>query len=156
VESGRPVRGESAVCLEAPELPKLRARVRFPSPPSMHEPQGLASSPPLPPAGFPDVPKPPADRDDGPPATVLDICCSYGINAALLNHHVTLEELYDRYTSPKLSLPDDRRTDRVGPARQAGATMGGSLRAAHTVARPLHARLRDSRARRRHCDCGDR
>ncbi|MFG2651343.1 hypothetical protein [Streptomyces sp. NPDC048436] len=33
----------------------------------------------------------------------MDICCSYGINAALLNHHVTLEELYDRYTSPQVA-----------------------------------------------------
>ncbi|MFE0511040.1 hypothetical protein [Streptomyces sp. NPDC058964] len=31
---------------------------------------------------------------------VLDVCCSYGINAALLNHDVTLAELYERYTSP--------------------------------------------------------
>ncbi|WP_435260610.1 hypothetical protein [Streptomyces sp. 1222.5] len=30
---------------------------------------------------------------------VLDLCCSYGINAALLNHDVTLAELYERYTS---------------------------------------------------------
>ncbi len=35
------------------------------------------------------------------PATVLDICCSYGINAALLNHHVTLDDLYEHYTSPQ-------------------------------------------------------
>ncbi|WP_404962095.1 hypothetical protein [Streptomyces sp. 147326] len=33
------------------------------------------------------------------PVTVLDICCSYGINAALLNHEVTLDELYAHYTS---------------------------------------------------------
>ncbi|MFE4874006.1 hypothetical protein [Streptomyces sp. NPDC056682] len=33
--------------------------------------------------------------------TVLDLCCSYGINAALLNHDVTLDELYARYTSPR-------------------------------------------------------
>ncbi|MFF5701206.1 hypothetical protein ACFY7H_01640 [Streptomyces sp. NPDC012794] len=32
--------------------------------------------------------------------TVLDVCCSYGINAALLNHDVTLDELYAHYTSP--------------------------------------------------------
>ncbi|MGK5547171.1 hypothetical protein ACSNOH_20915 [Streptomyces sp. URMC 127] len=38
----------------------------------------------------------------GPP-TVVDICCSYGINAALLNHDVTLDELYTRYTSPRLA-----------------------------------------------------
>ncbi|GHE12494.1 hypothetical protein [Streptomyces alanosinicus] len=39
--------------------------------------------------------------DDGhprPPA-VLDLCCSYGINAALLNHDVTLADMYQRYTS---------------------------------------------------------
>ncbi|MFI6470988.1 hypothetical protein ACIBL5_12145 [Streptomyces sp. NPDC050516] len=36
---------------------------------------------------------------DGPPLTVLDLCCSYGINAALLNHDVTLGDLYERYTS---------------------------------------------------------
>ncbi|WP_411129239.1 hypothetical protein [Streptomyces sp. x-19] len=56
----------------------------------------------LPLAGFPQAPGYPADvPDGGPPATVLDICCSYGINAALLNHHVTLQELQDRYTSPQ-------------------------------------------------------
>ncbi|AYN44048.1 hypothetical protein D9753_35150 [Streptomyces dangxiongensis] len=35
------------------------------------------------------------------PVTVLDICCSYGINAALLNHAVTLDDLYAHYTSPE-------------------------------------------------------
>ncbi|ANP52366.1 hypothetical protein J2Z21_008277 [Streptomyces griseochromogenes] len=57
----------------------------------------------LPLVGLPEVPECPADQDGGPRATVLDICCSYGINAALLNHHVTLEELYDRYTSPQVT-----------------------------------------------------
>ncbi|MET7380330.1 hypothetical protein ABZT08_16180 [Streptomyces sp. NPDC005526] len=37
-------------------------------------------------------------RTPGP--AVLDVCCSYGINAALLNHDVTLAEMYERYTSP--------------------------------------------------------
>nr|WP_242438941.1 hypothetical protein [Streptomyces sp. CB00455] len=37
----------------------------------------------------------------GEPVTVLDICCSYGINAALLNHEVTLDDLYAHYTSPQ-------------------------------------------------------
>ncbi|RLK61895.1 hypothetical protein CLV68_2440 [Actinokineospora cianjurensis] len=32
--------------------------------------------------------------------TVLDLCCSYGVNAALLNHHLTLDDLYARYTAP--------------------------------------------------------
>ncbi|MFF4289438.1 hypothetical protein ACFY0R_29640 [Streptomyces sp. NPDC001633] len=42
----------------------------------------------------------PKDRAAGRrPATVLDLCCSYGINAALLNHDVTLAELAAHYTS---------------------------------------------------------
>ena len=35
------------------------------------------------------------ERSDQP--TVLDLCCSYGVNAALLNHEVTLDELAARY-----------------------------------------------------------
>ncbi|MFG2916660.1 hypothetical protein ACGF0D_27705 [Kitasatospora sp. NPDC048298] len=51
-----------------------------------------------------EAPERPADGQDGEPqANVLDICCSYGINAALLNHHVTLDELYKRYTSPQVA-----------------------------------------------------
>ncbi|MGP4009370.1 hypothetical protein [Streptomyces sp. 4N124] len=42
-----------------------------------------------------------ADGTDGP-VTVLDLCCSYGFNAALLNHHITLAELYAHYTSPEV------------------------------------------------------
>ncbi|MEV1083936.1 hypothetical protein AB0I98_37955 [Streptomyces sp. NPDC050211] len=42
-----------------------------------------------------------ADGTDGP-VTVLDLCCSYGFNAALLNHHLTLAELYAHYTSPEV------------------------------------------------------
>lgn len=34
---------------------------------------------------------------------VLDLCCSYGINAALLNHDLTLDALYARYGSPELA-----------------------------------------------------
>ncbi|WJV50349.1 hypothetical protein [Streptomyces flavofungini] len=33
---------------------------------------------------------------DGDP-TVLDLCCSYGLNAALLNHDLTLADLYAHY-----------------------------------------------------------
>ncbi|OAR24887.1 hypothetical protein A8W25_14155 [Streptomyces sp. ERV7] len=40
-----------------------------------------------------------AGREQGP-ATVLDLCCSYGVNAALLHHDLTLEDLYEHYTSP--------------------------------------------------------
>ncbi|MEU9440942.1 hypothetical protein AB0D42_08470 [Streptomyces sp. NPDC048304] len=43
-----------------------------------------------------------AALDDGHPGrpAVLDVCCSYGINAALLNHDITLADLYERYASP--------------------------------------------------------
>jgi len=36
------------------------------------------------------------------PLRVLDLCCSYGVNAALLCHDLQLEDLVDRYTSPEL------------------------------------------------------
>ncbi|MCX4695378.1 hypothetical protein OG447_23665 [Streptomyces sp. NBC_01408] len=39
--------------------------------------------------------------DGAEPLAVLDICCSYGINAALLNHDLTLEQLSAHYTSPQ-------------------------------------------------------
>lgn len=39
-------------------------------------------------------------RSDRPPLRVVDLCCSYGINAALLNHRLTLTDLYARYTGP--------------------------------------------------------
>lgn len=31
------------------------------------------------------------------PVSVLDVCCSYGLNAALLNHTLTLDDLYRHY-----------------------------------------------------------
>lgn len=34
--------------------------------------------------------------------SVVDLCCSYGVNAALLNHHLSLDDLYERYRSPEL------------------------------------------------------
>lgn len=37
----------------------------------------------------------------GDAVTVTDLCCSYGINAALLKHTCTLEDLYQRYCSEK-------------------------------------------------------
>ncbi len=42
-----------------------------------------------------------ATQGEGHPTTVLDLCCSYGINSALLNYELTLEDLYERYASPK-------------------------------------------------------
>jgi SAM-dependent methyltransferase len=47
------------------------------------------------------------DRDT---LVVLDLCCSYGINAILLNHHLELRDLYTRYCSPEL---DSMSTDEL-------------------------------------------
>jgi hypothetical protein len=35
--------------------------------------------------------------------TVVDLCCSYGINGALLKYEVTLDDLYERYCSKELA-----------------------------------------------------
>lgn len=34
---------------------------------------------------------------------VVDVCCSYGINAALLKHEITIDDLYTRYNSQELA-----------------------------------------------------
>lgn len=39
----------------------------------------------------------------GGPFAVADLCCSYGINPALLNHDLTLHDLYVRYASPDVA-----------------------------------------------------
>ncbi|MGE0253944.1 MAG: class I SAM-dependent methyltransferase [Alphaproteobacteria bacterium] len=46
-----------------------------------------------------------SDRDSEA-VTVVDIGCSYGINAALLKHGLTLEELYQHYASPDIEALD--------------------------------------------------
>ncbi|MFE6689287.1 hypothetical protein ACFVFQ_22785 [Streptomyces sp. NPDC057743] len=38
-------------------------------------------------------------RGDRPPLRVVDLCCSYGVNAALLNHRITLDDLYHHYVT---------------------------------------------------------
>ena len=44
----------------------------------------------------------------GGPDGVLDLCCSYGVNAALLGHDLTLEDLYAHYASPEVAgLPTE-------------------------------------------------
>lgn len=42
------------------------------------------------------------------PVNVVDLCCSYGINAALLKYDVTLDDLYERYSSNELPLSGDK------------------------------------------------
>jgi hypothetical protein len=46
---------------------------------------------------------------EGEPLRALDLCCSYGVNAALLRCGLDLDDLVDRYTSPQLAdlSPDE-------------------------------------------------
>jgi hypothetical protein len=44
-----------------------------------------------------------AASDAPGPVTTVDLCCSYGINAALLNHRLTYHDLADRYVSSRLA-----------------------------------------------------
>ena len=41
--------------------------------------------------------------DEGDGLGVVDVCCSYGINAALLKHDTTLDDLYARYGSAEVA-----------------------------------------------------
>lgn len=53
------------------------------------------------------------------PVAVLDLCCSYGLNAALLNHTLTLDDLYRHYaqhdTGAGTANPGGSATARPGP-----------------------------------------
>lgn len=42
-------------------------------------------------------------------ATVLDLCCGYGANAMLVNHRMTMEELYNRFSARRLTRPVEQR-----------------------------------------------
>ena len=46
---------------------------------------------------------------EGEPLRALDLCCSYGVNAALLRCGLDLDDLVDRYSSPQLAAlsPDE-------------------------------------------------
>lgn len=54
-------------------------------------------------------------RPDAGPPRVLDLCCSYGVNAALMRCDVSLDELVDRYTDPAVQdLPTAELVRRDG------------------------------------------
>lgn len=53
------------------------------------------------------------ERRGDDPRRVLDLCCSYGINAALLNHDLSLDDLYAWYRSPAFDgRPHEERVTR--------------------------------------------
>ncbi|MFF0626960.1 hypothetical protein [Streptomyces sp. NPDC004296] len=88
-------------------------------------------------------------RGDRPPLRVVDLCCSYGLNAALLNHHVTLDDLYHRYTATGPDAPEgDRlahadRTFYAARRRPGAARVTGIDAAEHAVGYAVAAELLD-------------
>lgn len=95
------------------------------------------------------------DRQRGPgadPVNVVDICCSYGINAALLKHDVTLDDLYERYCSEELGelsghdLAEDDVAYYAGRAREAAPRVIGVDVAQNAVSYALKAGLLDAGA----------
>ena len=50
------------------------------------------------------------------PLRVLDLCCSYGVNAALMRCDVSLDELFDHYASPVLADASPAELARVDQA----------------------------------------
>jgi len=80
-----------------------------------------------------------ATPDSSEPQRVLDVCCSYGVNAALLRCEVTLAEMYERYASPaidQLSSSELARADTAFYAerlRPAPVRVSGLDVAAHAV-----------------------
>ena len=89
-------------------------------------------------------------RDDEAPPKVLDVCCSYGVNAALLKHDLTLDDLYARYASRELA---DLSSDELAAAdadfyaarrRPAPPEVVGTDVAANAVSYALRAGLLDA------------
>ncbi|CAA9449153.1 MAG: hypothetical protein AVDCRST_MAG01-01-4386 [uncultured Rubrobacteraceae bacterium] len=86
------------------------------------------------------------------PVNVVDICCSYGINAALLKHDLTLDDLYERYCSEELgSLSTDELAKGdaayyAGRAREAAPRVTGLDVAENAVSYALRAGLLDAGA----------
>lgn len=87
--------------------------------------------------------------DSGGPSGVLDLCCSYGVNAALLRHDLTLADLYARYASPGLTdlsdeeLSEDDRAFYAEHRRASPPAVVGADSAANAVAYALRAGLLD-------------
>jgi hypothetical protein len=67
-------------------------------------------------------------RVGGGSLRVLDLCCSYGVNAALLRCDVTLDELFDRYASAALAGLSSAELARADAAYYAGLCLPDAVR----------------------------
>lgn len=92
-------------------------------------------------------------RGDGEgPVNVVDLCCSYGINAALLKYDVTLDDLYERYCSEEFgALSGDELAEGdaayyAGRAREVAPRVIGLDVAENAVSYALKAGLLDAGA----------
>ena len=87
--------------------------------------------------------------EDESRSKVLDLCCSYGVNAALLKHDLTLDDLYARYASAEiadLSAGELATADArfyAGPKVHASPQVVGTDLAANAVSYALRAGLLD-------------
>lgn len=83
------------------------------------------------------------------PVNVVDLCCSYGINAALLKYDVTLDDLYERYCSEEFgSLSGDELAEGdvayyAGRAREAAPRVVGLDVAENAISYALKTGLLD-------------
>lgn len=85
------------------------------------------------------------------PVNVVDLCCSYGINATLLKYDVVLDDLYDRYSSDTLSLSGDELAEAdvayyAGRKRETAPRVVGVDVAENAVSYALKAGLLDAGA----------
>lgn len=90
------------------------------------------------------------DRSGLAGVSVLDLCCSYGINAALLKHDVTMDDLYERYRSEELAHISSEKlaasdVEFYGRRRKEGAPVVAGLDSARSaITYALQARLLDA------------
>lgn len=91
-------------------------------------------------------------RDGGSAPRVLDLCCSYGVNAALLKNGLTLDDLYARYGSEEvagLSTGELAASDTAfyaGRRREDAPEVVGTDAAANAVSYALRVGLLDAGA----------
>ena len=90
-----------------------------------------------------------AMQRDGERPKVLDLCCSYGVNAALLKHDLKLDYLYARYASLAVAdlsreeLASDDRAFYNGRRRASAPEVVGTDSATNAVRYALEVGLLD-------------
>lgn len=88
------------------------------------------------------------DNESAP--RILDLCCSYGVNAALLKHDLTLDDLYSRYASEEVAglsteeMVDSDAAFYAGQAKTPNLEVVGTDAAANAVSYALRTGLLDA------------